>query len=307
MTALLTFLVGLPGSGKTTVAREMVQAVPPGTAIAISRDDLREAYFGTKEGLTSDQEHQITALQHSQIEKALTRGLKVVVHDCNLRMQYRKQLAAIAERLGVEWMQVDLTHVPLETCLSRNALREHPVPEEVIREMHTRYIKALAGKNMPVPVIKPEIVAPARELYVPDWDKPRVVMVDVDGTVALHEGVRDPYDTSRYHLDKPNQAVIDLVQGIQYGQNTGIVFCSGRHQDFRGVTEEWLYENVRVEFSLYMRENHGTRDDIEKLDLFDKYIRKNYNVNFVLDDRDRVVKAWRSIGLTCLQVAPGDF
>ena len=33
----------------------------------------------------------------------------------------------------------------------------------------------------------------------------------------------------------------------------------------------------------------------------------NYNVKFVLDDRNRVVEMWRSLGLTCLQVADGDF
>jgi hypothetical protein len=27
----------------------------------------------------------------------------------------------------------------------------------------------------------------------------------------------------------------------------------------------------------------------------------------VLDDRDQVVTMWRGLGLTCLQVAPGDF
>jgi DNA transposition AAA+ family ATPase len=32
-----------------------------------------------------------------------------------------------------------------------------------------------------------------------------------------------------------------------------------------------------------------------------------YNVRFAIDDRDRVVDAWRDLGLVCLQCAPGDF
>jgi hypothetical protein len=36
-------------------------------------------------------------------------------------------------------------------------------------------------------------------------------------------------------------------------------------------------------------------------------VRDNFDVQFVLDDRDQVVEMWRAMGLTCLQVAPGNF
>ncbi|WP_456064519.1 phosphatase domain-containing protein [Hamadaea tsunoensis] len=54
---------------------------------------------------------------------------------------------------------------------------------------------------------------------------------------------------------------------------------------------------------------HGEfrNDALVKLDLFDKHIRHRYRVEYVLDDRDRVVNAWRSIGLTVFQVAEGSF
>ncbi len=32
-----------------------------------------------------------------------------------------------------------------------------------------------------------------------------------------------------------------------------------------------------------------------------------YTIKFVLDDRNQVVEFWRSLGLTVLQVAEGDF
>jgi len=32
-----------------------------------------------------------------------------------------------------------------------------------------------------------------------------------------------------------------------------------------------------------------------------------YHVEFVLDDRNQVVNFWRYLGLTCFQVAEGDF
>lgn len=310
MSGYLVFTVGLPGSGKTSFARKFVENRPKGTAIAVSRDGLRDEYFGTREGLTGEQEVEITALQHSQIHKALERGLSVVVHDCNLRMRYRRQLAQIAENTGSAWFQFDLSTMPLEECLRRNEARSvNQVPMTVIMEMHERYIKPNKGGPMPMPVTKPKAVLPRREMYSPDFSKKKAILVDIDGTVAIHEGVRGPYDTSKYHLDKPNLPVIKLVQEHAYNMDYDIIFCSGRHEDFRSVTEEWLYEHVKVPIAgLYMRQNHGTNDAIEKLDLFDEHIRNGpWCVRFSLDDRDRVVAAWRSIGLTCLQVAPGDF
>jgi hypothetical protein len=57
-----------------------------------------------------------------------------------------------------------------------------------------------------------------------------------------------------------------------------------------------------------MRTDGDDRNDgIIKTEIFDKYIRNIYNVIAVFDDRDSVVKAWRNIGLLCLQVNYGDF
>lgn len=306
---VLYIMVGLPGSGKSTYAKWLLDISPPGEMAAISRDGLRDEYFHTRVGLTQDQESHITSLQHSQIHNMLERGLSVVVHDCNLRMQYRKQLAQIAENLGVQWIQVDLTHVSLETCLDRNAKRDVPVPEEVIRGMYNRYIKANKGKAMALPTVKPRDVLPSHEMYVPDTNLPGAVLVDIDGTVALHEGVRGPYDTSRYHLDRPNVPIIDMVRHEAYDLGNLIVFGSGRNERFREITMEWLFQEVKVPIAgMFMRGLNDTRNDaIVKLELFDKHIRNSFNIKRVYDDRNRVVAAYRSIGLPVLQVADGNF
>ena len=76
----------------------------------------------------------------------------------------------------------------------------------------------------------------------------------------------------------------------------------------REDTTSWL-EQYNVPFEkLIMREDRDFRPDNEaKLDLYEKYIKGQYDVEFVLDDRDRVVKMWREQGLKVLQVAEGDF
>lgn len=54
-------------------------------------------------------------------------------------------------------------------------------------------------------------------------------------------------------------------------------------------------------------ENDYRKDTIIKREIYEKEILNKFNVLFVLDDRDCVVEQWRDMGLTCLQVAEGDF
>jgi hypothetical protein len=53
--------------------------------------------------------------------------------------------------------------------------------------------------------------------------------------------------------------------------------------------------------------NDSRKDEVVKEELYRTHIEKRFNVRFVLDDRDRVVKLWRRLGLPCLQVADGGF
>jgi hypothetical protein len=129
--------------------------------------------------------------------------------------------------------------------------------------------------------------------------------------VADH-GTRNPYDTSLYHEDAPIRGVVEAVrQEMTCGHQ--IVFCSGRDETFRDVTEAWLSKHVMHlcpdhVWELHMRPAGDTRNDaLIKSELFDEYIRDRYNVRRVYDDRDRVIKMWRSLGLTVLQCAEGDF
>ncbi|WP_216080453.1 hypothetical protein, partial [Shigella flexneri] len=77
---------------------------------------------------------------------------------------------------------------------------------------------------------------------------------------------------------------------------------------YKDVTTHWLYEHYGILFNLSMRKDGDVREDsIVKLEMFNEHIRDKYYVDFVLDDRNQVVELWRSLGLTCLQVADGCF
>jgi len=139
--------------------------------------------------------------------------------------------------------------------------------------------------------------------------RPRAVIVDIDGTVALR-GDRGPYEFQRVFEDAPNRPVIHLVRMFRQ-QNYCILFVSGREDSCRELTRHWLSDYV-ITFTgperLHMRRAGDGRPDYEvKDEIFEQYFRDWYDVRYVIDDRNSVVAMWRAKGLTCLQVADGPF
>ena len=291
-----TFIItrGLPGSGKTTWAKQQKGAV------RVNRDELRLMLHGGRLG-ENWAENQVGIAQRAQIDALLRAGVNVICDDTNLRSSYLRQLAELAVAAGASVKLEDFTGVPVDVCVERDAARPDPVGEEVIRSMYARY---LAGKRRPVEL-------PARPVesavYVPPPGKPSAVLVDIDGTVAVMAD-RSPYDMTRVHLDAPNEPVIAAVRAMQAAGHT-IIFCSGRTDDGRAATEAWLQTHVGVPHAgLFMRALGDQRkDSVVKREIFEKQLRQHWRIQAVFDDRNQVVRMWRELGLPVFQVAEGAF
>ena len=149
----------------------------------------------------------------------------------------------------------------------------------------------------------------------------KTVIFDLDGTLALidkrRELARKPngkidfkilHDPSNIHLDKPNWPVIKMAQ-LFAEQGFKIVIFSGRSDKTATATLSWLSQN-KVPFKKLVMRPQNTMgfvpDEILKKDMLDKHLDIN-NIFMVVDDRQKVVDMWRSLGLTCLQVAEGNF
>jgi predicted kinase len=301
---------GLPASGKTTRARAWV-AEDPVRRARINRDDIRamahDSAFVKQDEENPGTERTIQAARDALVTALLKRDLDVVVDDTNLPTRTARDLRRLALLAGAEIEVWDLTDVPYEECLRRNAAREGRtrVPDERMLDMYQRFVK---GKPYPLPLPEEPVeaagdVAP----YVPPADAPTAVLVDVDGTVALMCG-RSPYDESRIHEDRPNLPVIAAVRAM-HAAGHEIVFCSGRTDACWEATEVWLKEHVAVPFAaLFMRRaGDGRKDWVVKREIFNEEIRYRWNVVAAFDDRRQVVDMWRSLGLTVFAVADGDF
>jgi predicted kinase len=289
----LTITRGLPGSGKTTWAKQQ-------RAVRVNRDELRLMLHGGRLG-QGWAENQVTIAQRAQVDALLRAGVDVICDDTNLRKQTVRELAELGAAAGASVKLEDFTGVPVDVCVERDAARPNPVGEDVIRGMYARY---LAGRRRPVE-LPPEPVESA--VYVPPPDKPRAVLVDIDGTVAVMSA-RSPYDMSRVHLDTPNEAVIAAVRAMQAAGHT-IIFCSGRTDDGRAATEAWLQTHVGIPHAgLFMRATGDQRkDSVVKREIFEKQLREHWHIVAVFDDRNQVVRMWRELGLPVFQVAEGNF
>lgn len=295
----LTITRGLPGSGKTTTAKAWVDEAPAERA-RVNRDDLRANMYGRTSGLTYAQEQTITRAQHAAVRALLEAGQSVIVDDTNLRLRHARAWADLAVATGHELLVVDLA-TDVDECIRRDAARDRVVGADVIRGMAARF-------PFPLPPVEPSKRAadatPA--FYEPNESLPSAWLVDVDGTLALM-GDRSPYDTTRVGEDTANTVVADLAVTIRESGHE-LVVMSGRDEVCRPDTERWLEHNLGEYAELHMRAEGDRRADyVVKAELFDAHVRDRWNVVGVLDDRTQVVRMWRSIGLTCLQVADGDF
>ncbi len=148
----------------------------------------------------------------------------------------------------------------------------------------------------------------------------KAIICDLDGTLALKHDGRSWYDASTSDLDNPNEPVLALLRFVQeanwHGLNTEqdcqIIFLSGRQEKDREPTEKFLEKHRLNRYPLFMRTTDDFRNDtIIKKELYEENIKGNYEILFVLDDRNSekcpVVDMWRELGLACFQVAEGNF
>lgn len=298
----LTITRGLPGSGKTTWAREWV-AEDPANRVRVNRDAMRKMLHFDQRNATHLTEQIITKACADLVRGYLRTGQDVVVDDTNLRQRNARAWATLAHVTGSDFEVKDFTGVPLDTCLERNQQRpaETRVPEKALRTMHAKFLAA-------GPLLEPTADAQAAEEWEP-WHPtpglPDAYLVDIDGTVALC-GDRDIYDGAKAHLDTVNENVANVIGKLSHGHP--MIYMSGRSEEYREVTEGWLHDHGLLADHLHMRPAGDKRkDSTVKHELFNKHVRGNYNVAGVFDDRNQVVDMWRAIGLTVFQVADGNF
>lgn len=296
----LYYTIGLPASGKTTMAREMLaQDV---NLVRINKDDLRQTlYAGTK--WNGRREQMVIQMQTAMIAAAISKNKNIIIDDTNLNPVHVDRFETMVRDTGYILKNLDFTDVSMQTCIQRDATRDKKVGANVITKMALQY--GLETVN----------------------DGAGWIGVDLDGTLADIASRRelsllspDPktgrqrlnwdkfFDPDNIQMDVPRNDVIRQVHDLAHETGAKIVILSGRSDRTYDATVNWLYDNFGVKFwdYLIMRQDGDNRsDDVLKLEFLDLYLDAD-SCHMIFDDRKRVIEAWESRGLPVKNVAIGD-
>ncbi|MBD2509566.1 AAA family ATPase [Nostoc muscorum FACHB-395] len=128
----LFLLIGLPGSGKSTFAKQLMTECPQ--MPLISTDGIRGQLFGSQ------------ALQgpwlliwqevERQFRQATCTANTAIFDATNAQRRHRREVIALARELGFTQIMGIWVDTPVWLCLARNKRRSRQVPEEIILRMH---------------------------------------------------------------------------------------------------------------------------------------------------------------------------
>ncbi len=285
--AKLIMMKGLPASGKTTKAKEMLEEY--GNFVRVNRDQLRPMLHG--DARWSGKKEKLTVLtERILVANLLAADNSVIVDDTNLFQSHRDMWSNIAINSGAKFEVYDMD-ADYETCVERDLARDNSVGIHVIGSMALK--AGLIGRG-------------------------EFILCDIDGTIAdlshrlyhirNEEGTKN-WDAffSGVYGDKFRADVWDQVLDAVTPDHM-IVFLSGRSDVAREATEKWIGDHTGITCPLVlMRQAWDHRPDTElKSKMYDDHFGyPGHKVIKVFDDRPRVINMWKDKGLDVVDVGPG--
>ena len=334
---------GLPASGKSTWVKFELGLLMGADPLILSYDIYRKQEpFANMENW-KEREKLVKAKLQEDLMAAISREEPLVALDnTNLSdrslekirlavSEYQKEVSKSGKPTPIVEFYVEdkFLDVPVLECIRRDTYREEE--KRVGPEVIFRLDKAARGlrQRRSLNVRKAHC-----ESHAYATDKPRCIIVDLDGTLALL-GDRSPFDGSKVGGDSPNTAVIGIVRDwilcrrrnsptgtttphvffFTGRENQDVTLPDGSQSNVKLLTEQWIRTHViddeldeemvmvGMEHSLHIRAKEDHRpDDVVKLEMFNSVMFPDeesiadpeYKVDFVLDDRNSVVQMWRT-------------
>ena len=283
-------LVGCPGSGKSTLAQEYVEK----GYVRISQDDMGRF------------EHR------KAFDKAISEGHNIILDRMNHDKRQRSRYLTPAKEAGYK-TTIQTFYMSSAKCLQRCIDRkDHPT---IKTDKDAASAVDFFFRNYePVSLDEADMIVRTDDIVEV---KHRAVICDIDNTIAdgshrqhYLQGPKKDWKNffAEMHNDGLKKDVAEIVDNYYFCLGHSIIMCSGRPDEYRAVTTDWLSRHNVVHTKLLMRRRGDYRpDNLVKQIIWEHEIRPYYNVKFVLDDRDQVVKMFREQGLTVLQVEYGNF
>lgn len=123
----LTILIGLPGSGKTTIA-----ANKKADTVLVSSDAIRAELYGKEEVQGNPSE--VFSRYYGKIEYALVTNKDVICDATNITKMSRSRSIELAKKYGYN-VKAIFINKDANTCIHQQQKRERQVPISVILRM----------------------------------------------------------------------------------------------------------------------------------------------------------------------------
>lgn len=228
----LYMLVGIPGSGKSTIAKNL-------DAKIFSSDDLRKEFWGD-ENIQGDNNLLFEEL-HKRIVKSLKNNEDCVYDATNLSSKRRIQFLKLISDIDCEKICI-LVVTDYELCLRRNKERERKVPESVIKNMY---------KSIEIPS------------YREGWDDIRVIVNKIEDKdydmIALVDRLTEIPHDNPHHLLSIGDHIIAVTKYIV--DNYSLIFAGDSDRLYRLICAAFSHD-IGKEFTKTFFNTKGEETDV---------------------------------------------
>lgn len=307
---------GIPASGKSTFAKSWVSEDPT-HRVRFNWDDLRNMmgpyWVPEREntGILKD-------LRSTFLLRMMEHQWDIVCDNMNLNPKeaefFKREVdnfnstycwegnANNKEPYEIEYKDF---FTPVEECIRRDSMRPNPIGATVIRQTWNRYrtmICTLENQR-----VHDRVKQPKEGLK-------KAVVFDLDATLAFNLSGR-PYwgegCAEGIKNDVPNEPMLNMFKAYLTNPDYQVIVVTGREasQDIIAASKEWFTtRGINVDNVIWNFRPVGSRQKGQdyKLETLNE-ISKEYNIELVIDDSQKIVDCLRENGYTVLQPNEGKF
>ena len=298
---LIKLLVGIPASGKSTWKRNFLRNNRGW--VAVNRDDYRLMLDGSQI-MDFKGEKLVTELVNNAIALAVKSKYNVLVDQTNVNLKYLNEMVAFCEKIAD--VEFQIFYITEKVAIERDANRDAKVGATVIKKMFKNYLNLYESNfDFSTRKRKPHIATNIK--WKRNGNLPDAVIFDIDGTLAHMQGKRGTFDWNKVNVDVVDEKVRETLKAYKRA-GFEIIVVTGRDGTSKDLTAQWLRDNKIMFDVLHTKPKNDFRKDyITKTEIFNNFIKPNYNVLAAYDDRKQAVDMWRGLGIKCYQVEDGDF
>ncbi|MFX1588482.1 MAG: AAA family ATPase [Promethearchaeota archaeon] len=136
----LLILVGLPSSGKSTIAeilKDLIKKKYTNFQVKIvDPDKIRNSISPNK--FNYQKEQLVREKSLNEIRTGLNQGFIIISDDLNYYTSMRHDLKQIAEEKNISYFILHIA-TPLQTCIEWNKERGEPIPQDVINKINEKF------------------------------------------------------------------------------------------------------------------------------------------------------------------------